>query len=124
MGRLVNEDGRQQVVLDEVGGEITVTKSKRLFGKKRRTFRTSEIRHLELGYNVKGPIERFAVVAVLAGPEEEKLPLASYEGFEGWADPEEWREFTGGAGALARAWRRGCTRRRLQRSDAQRERNR
>jgi hypothetical protein len=93
MGRLVNEAGREQVVLDEVGGEITVTKRGRLWGRKRRTLRTNEVRHLELGYDVKGPVETFTVRAVL-GPEEEKIPLASYSGFEGWAEPEEWRGFT------------------------------
>jgi hypothetical protein len=94
MGRLVNRDGRQEVVLDEVASEMTVTTSKRLFRKSRRTIRTSEIRHLELEYTVKGPTERFAVLAALAGPEDERIPLASFEGFEGWADPQEWRDFT------------------------------
>ena len=93
MGRLVNRSGRVEVALDEVGGDITVTKSKRPFGKSRRTFRTSEIRRLELGYKVKGPVETFTVWAVV-GPEEEKFPVLSYQGFEGWADPQEWREFT------------------------------
>jgi hypothetical protein len=93
MGRLVNEAGREQVVLDEVGGEITVTKRGRLWGRKRRTLRTNEVRRLELGYDVRGPVETFTVWAI-AGPEEEKIPLASYSGFEGWAEPEEWREFT------------------------------
>ena len=94
MGRLVNKHGRQEVILDEVASEITVATSKRLFGKSRRTVRTTEVRHLALEYSVKGPLERFAVVAVLAGPEEERLALASFEGYEGWADPVEWREFT------------------------------
>jgi hypothetical protein len=93
MGRLVNEAGREQVILDEVGGEIRVTKRGRLWGRKRRTLRTNEVRRLELGYDVKGPVETFTVWA-LAGPEEEKIPLASYSGFEGWAEPEEWRGFT------------------------------
>lgn len=93
MGRLVNRSGRLEVVLDEIGGDITVAKSKRLFGKIRRTLRTSEIRRLELGYEVKGPTETFTVLAIV-GLEEEKLPLASHQGFEGWADPQEWREFT------------------------------
>jgi hypothetical protein len=93
MGRLVNEAGRTQVILDEVGGEIAVTKRGRLWGRKRRTLRTNEVHRLELGYEVKGPVETFTVWAI-AGPEEEKLPLASYSGFEGWAEPEEWREFT------------------------------
>jgi hypothetical protein len=93
MGRLVNEVGREQVVLDEVGGEITVTKRGRLWGRKRRTLRTNEVRRLELGYDVKGPVETFTVWAI-AGPEEEKIPLAAHSGFEGWAEPEEWQEFT------------------------------
>jgi hypothetical protein len=93
MGRLANRSGRVEVVLDEVGGDITVTKSKRPFGKSRRTFRTSEIRRLELGYEGKGAVETFTTWAIV-GPEEEKLTLASYQGFEGWADPNEWRDFT------------------------------
>jgi hypothetical protein len=92
MGRLVNEAGREQVILDEVGGEITVTKRGRLWGKKRRTMRTNEVRRLELGYGVAGPIETFTVWAMV-GPEEEKISLTSYSGYEGWAEPEEWREF-------------------------------
>jgi hypothetical protein len=94
MGRLVNVSGREEVILDEVASEITVVTSKRLFGKSRRVIRTTEVKTLALEYTVKGPTERFAVVAALAGPEEERLALVSYEGFEGWADPAEWREFT------------------------------
>jgi len=93
MGRLVNRSGRTDVVLDEAGGEITVTKRGRLWGKKRRTLRTNEVRRLELGYEVGGPVETFTVWAIV-GPEEEKIPLTAYSGYEGWADPEEWREFT------------------------------
>jgi len=92
MGRLVTVVGKTQVVLDEVGGDIIVSE-KRMLGKKRRSIRTSEIRWVELEYTVRGPIERFAVQAVV-GVEGEKLPLAVYEGYEGWADPQEWREFT------------------------------
>ena len=93
MGRLVNQAGREEVVLDDVAGEITLTKRGRLWGKKRRTLRTNEGRRLELGYDVRGPTETFTVWAVV-GPEEEKIPLASYSGYEGWADPEEWRDYT------------------------------
>jgi len=93
MGRLVNRSARVEVILDEVGGEILVSKAKRPFGKSRRTFRTNEVRRLELGYDVKGPVETFAVSA-LVGPAEEKLALATYSGYEGWADPAEWRDFT------------------------------
>jgi len=92
MGRLGTAVGKTQVVLDEVGGEIIVSE-KRMLGKKHRSIRTSEIRWVELEYTVRGPIERFAVQAA-AGVEGEKLPLAVYEGYEGWADPLEWREFT------------------------------
>lgn len=94
MGRLVNISGREEVILDEVAGEITVATSKRLFGKSRRVIRTTEVKDLALEYTVKGPSERFSVVATLAGSEEERVTIASYEGFEGWADPAEWREFT------------------------------
>ena len=93
MGRLVSKAGREEVMLDEVGGEITATKRGRLWGKRRRTFRDNEVRRLELGYDVTGPVETFTVWAIV-GPEEEKLPLASFSGYEGWADAEEWREFT------------------------------
>jgi hypothetical protein len=30
------------------------------------------------------------------GPEEERVTVASYEGYEGWAEPGEWREFAAG----------------------------
>lgn len=93
MGRLVNRSGRTEVVLDETKGEIAVTRGKRFVGKSRRIWRTTEVRRLELGYDVSSPVETFTVWA-LTGPEEEKLPLASYAGYEGWADPEEWRGFT------------------------------
>ena len=93
MGRWVTRLGREEIILDETAGEITVTRAKRLFGKSRRTLRTTEVRRLELAYDVRGPIERYSVVAV-AGPEEERLPVAAYEGYEGWAEPGEWREFT------------------------------
>ncbi len=93
MGRLAYKSGRDEVVLDEVGGEIFVTRAKRPFGKTRRSFRTTEIRRLELNSELNGLMESFAVVAVV-GAEEEELPLASYQGYEGWADPGEWREFT------------------------------
>lgn len=93
MGRLANKTGREEVVLDEFAGEITVTKPKRPFGKARRVIRTNEIRRLELGYDVKGATETFTVWAI-EGADDEKIPLVSYAGFEGWADPKEWRKFT------------------------------
>lgn len=97
MGRLVHRSGREEVVFDEVGGEISISRQKRPFGKSRRTLRTTDVRRLELGYEVKGPIETFTVWAV-AGHEEEKFPLASYSGYEGWAEPQEWREFAADLG--------------------------
>lgn len=93
MGRLVNRSGRLEVVLDEAAGEITLSKSRFPVGRSRRHVRTTEVRRLELGYDVRGPVETFTVWAV-AGPDEEKVPVASYSGYEGWADPEEWRAFT------------------------------
>ncbi len=61
-------------------------------GRSRRRIAFAEVRRLELTYEVKGPIETFSVWA-LVGVEEEKLPVAACQGYEGWADPEEWREF-------------------------------
>src|SRR3989304_986937 len=52
----------------------------------------AHVRRGELPYEVKGPLETFTVWA-LVGVEEERLPVAAYQGYEGWADPEEWREF-------------------------------
>lgn len=99
MGRLVYRDGRIETVLDTVGGDLRTSRKKRLLGSERRTFRTNEIRRLELTSALRGPTEVFTVSAVI-GPEEERVPLAGYGGFEGWADPGEWREF---AAELARA---------------------
>lgn len=92
MGRLVQRAGRVETVLDEAAGELTVTAKKRFFGKSRRSYRTSEIRWLELAYEVRDVMERYVVSAVI-GPEEERVPVASYEGYEGWAEAGEWREF-------------------------------
>ena len=75
-----------------MAGEISVITRKRVVGKSRRSYRTSEVRRLEVGYEVQGPLERYTVWAV-AGPDEERLALSTYQGYEGWADPEEWRKF-------------------------------
>jgi hypothetical protein len=93
MGRLRAKAARVETVLDEVGGILEVSKSKRPFGKDRREYRTNEIRRLELQQTVNGPNETFAVMALI-GPEEEAVPLATYTALEGWSDPEEWRDFT------------------------------
>ena len=92
MGRLVSKYGRGQVVLDEATGEIMVSKPRLGVGSSRKRYSTREVRRLELAYDVKGPEETFTVYAVLGG-EEERVPVASYTGYEGWADPGEWRGF-------------------------------
>jgi hypothetical protein len=97
MGRLVDRSGRAETVLDDTAGELSVTTKKRVLGKSRRVWRTSEIRRLELSYEVRGPVERYAVSA-LFGPEEERVSVASFEGYEGWAEPGEWRDFASGLG--------------------------
>ncbi len=92
MGRLAHRSGRAEVTLDEAAGEITETRRRFPFGKSRRRLRLTEVRRLELAYDVKGPLETFTLAAVV-GPEEEALPFVSYTGYEGWADPDEWRQF-------------------------------
>jgi hypothetical protein len=92
MGRLVSRSGRVEVTLDKVAGEIVEARRRFPFGRSRRRFSLAEVRRLELTYEVKGPLETFTLWAVV-GPEEERLAVASYQGYEGWADPQEWREF-------------------------------
>jgi hypothetical protein len=92
MGRLVSVLGREEVTLDETAREIVVARRRFPVGRSRRRVTFPEVRRLELTCEVKGPLETYAVWA-LVGVEEEKLPVASYQGYEGWADPEEWREF-------------------------------
>ncbi len=104
MGRLRYDDGRVQTVLDEATGELRTSRRKRLMGKQTQTFRTSEIRRLELARDVRGPIEAVTVFAMV-GPEEEAAPVAGYSGFEGWAEIEEWRGFTAElARSLGTSW--------------------
>jgi hypothetical protein len=92
MGRLVARRGKLEVTLDETAREIVVARRRFPAGRSRRRYSYADVRRLELTYEVKGPLETFTVWA-LAGTEEEKLPLAAYEGYEGWADPDEWRDF-------------------------------
>ena len=99
MGRLVNQSGKTEVVLDEVTREVTISTRRFPIGKKRRTVPLAELRRLELGYEVAGSIETFTVWGLI-GYDEERVPLASYSGFEGWAEPQEWRDF---ADELARS---------------------
>ncbi len=99
MGRLVTRSRRGEVMFDETTREIVETQRRFPFRKSRRSFSFAEVRRLELTLEVQGPIETFTGWAHV-GPEEEpgtgpsgRLPIASYQGYEGWADPEEWREF-------------------------------
>ena len=92
MGRLVSQLGREEVTLDEAAREIVVARRRFPFGRSRRRVPVAEVRRLELTYEVKGPFETFTVWA-LAGLEESRVAVAAYQGYEGWADPEEWREF-------------------------------
>jgi hypothetical protein len=92
MGRLRAKSGKLEVTLDPMSGEVVVARG-RLIGKSRRRLSTHDIRRLELEYGVSGPLETFTVWAII-GPEEERLPVAAYSGYEGWADPQEWRAFT------------------------------
>lgn len=93
MGRLHYSDGRITTVLDEAMGELRVTRKKRFFRSERRTLSTNEIRRLELAREVRGPIETFVIRAVV-GADEERIPVAGFSGYEGWADAAEWRDFT------------------------------
>lgn len=105
MGRLRYTSGRAESVLDIVGGELQASRKKRLVGKARQTYRTNEIRRLDLVREINGPNETFEVRAVV-GPEEEAVPVAGYTGYEGWADAEEWREFAADlARSLGVEWR-------------------
>ncbi len=92
MGLLVTRIGKVEVTLDEATREIVETRRRFPFGKSRRSVPFAEVRRLELTMELEGPTETFTLWA-LFGPEEERLPIASYQGYEGWADPEEWREF-------------------------------
>lgn len=88
MGRLVSRSGRVEVTLDETTREIVELRGRFPFGTSRRSFSFAEVRRLELTYEVKGPVETFTLWAAV-GLEEERLAIASYQGYEGWADPEE-----------------------------------
>lgn len=92
LGRLRNRSGGMEVLLDEAAGEIIVRKRRFTLGFSTRRLRTTEMRRLELTYVVRGPLETFTVWAIV-GRDEERLPVASYTGYEGWADVEEWRQF-------------------------------
>jgi hypothetical protein len=92
MNRLQYDDGKVKTTLDESMGELKTSKRKRI-GSNKGTYRTQDIRRLELARDVKGPMETITVNAIVL-PDEEAVPVAGYSGFEGWADLEEWRGFT------------------------------
>ena len=94
MGRLASRAGGTEAVFDPASGEIVVAEPKRPFGTKRRRISTREVHLLELEHIATPPLERFTVWAVTDAGEGDRVPLALYEGYEGWADPEEWRRFT------------------------------
>jgi hypothetical protein len=93
MGRLVSGLGREEVTLDEAAREIVVTRRRFPVGRSRRRIAFAEVRRLELTYEVKGPTETFTVWALVGLEKGERLAVAAYQGYEGWADPEEWRGF-------------------------------
>jgi|GEM_PF-3781118 len=92
MGRWVSRFGRTEVVVDKTLREIVEkTKRFRLLTNTRR-IPFAEVRRLELGHEVKGPIEEYRLTAIY-GPEERRLPLIIYQGYEGWSLPGEWDAF-------------------------------
>ena len=98
-GRLVSRQGRTETVVDTAAAEIVETKKRQFgFGADQRRIPFAEVRRLELAHEVKGPIEEYRLTAVY-GVEEQRAVVVSYQGFEGWAMPEEWQEF---AESLAR----------------------
>ena len=92
MGRMATTIGKTEVTVDETTREIAVKRG-RLIGSSRRTVQFAEVRRLELTYEVKGPLETFTLWAIVGLEDEEGLAIAAYEGYEGWADPAEWRDF-------------------------------
>ena len=90
-GRLVSRLGSVQAAIDRNTGEIIETRG-RLLGKKRRIVQFADVRRLELHRRVKGSTEQLSLTAIY-GPEEQRVLVAGYEGFEGWSSPEAWRDF-------------------------------
>ena len=90
-GRLVSRLGSVQAVVDRNTGEIIETRG-RFLGKKRRIVQFANVRRLELHRRVKGSTEQLRLTAIY-GPEEERVLVAGYEGFEGWSSSEVWHDF-------------------------------
>src|SRR3970282_1793023 len=86
-GRLASQLGREEVTLDEAAREIGVARRRFPIGRSRRRIAFAEVRRLELTYEVKGPLETFTVWALVGLEKEEKLPVATYPGYEGGGDP-------------------------------------
>jgi hypothetical protein len=101
MGRIVSTVGKAEVTVDEAMREIAVKRG-RLVGSSRRTVPFAEVRRLELTYEVKGPIEAFTLWAIVGAEKEERIAIAAHEGYEGWADPAEWRDFAREVAAMMR----------------------
>jgi hypothetical protein len=93
MGRLASRQGRTETVVDTSAGEIVETTKKRFgLSTNQRRIPFGEVRRLELAHEVKGPMEEYRLTAV-HGVEEQRVLVALYQGFEGWAIREEWQEF-------------------------------
>lgn len=99
-GRLVHRAGGRETVTDERAGEIVET-ARRWLGLRVRQRRIpfAQVRRLELSYEVKGEWEELRLDA-LCGPMEERVTIAAYRGYEGWADRGEWEAL---AAEMARA---------------------
>ena len=90
-GRLVSRLGSVQTVVDRNTGEIIETRG-RFLGKKKRIVQFANVRRLELHRRVKGSTEQLSLTAIY-GPEEQRVLVAGYEGFEGWSSSEAWHDF-------------------------------
>ncbi|HZP25734.1 MAG TPA: hypothetical protein VFB90_01675 [Dehalococcoidia bacterium] len=91
-GRYRSLVGKTETALDMAMREIDVNAHRFPLRRSRQRIPFSEVRHLALEYSVKLPFEEYALVAAY-GPEEQRLPVIVYRGWEGWADAEEWRRF-------------------------------
>lgn len=92
MGRWLSRFGRTEVVVDKTLREIVATTRRLGLSTGQRRIPFSEVRRLELGHVLKGPSEEYRLTAVY-GPEERRLPLIEYRGYEGWSLPGEWEAF-------------------------------
>jgi len=91
-GRWLSRIGRQEVAIDPTLREIVATSRRLALIKSTRRIPFAEVRRLELSYAIKGPYEEYRLTAVY-GPDERRLPLIAYRGYEGWSLPGEWEAF-------------------------------